>query len=238
MLVVQAGRFAREFGHSYVGTEHLLLAISEEAGDAGQVLRAVGMEEPCLRSMVLAGAGIGSRTLFLPQGLSPRARRAVHQAGVEAGRLHAPNVTPEHLLLALLRDDGCTACRILQENGAELDCMFTETYGALYARPQPQQGRQISVRLLEQYCENMIEKAAGMEPVIGRERELCEVEQILCRKNKNNPALIGEPGVGITEGLPSVKYFADKACLSPNYFGDLIKKETGKTAQEYQANGN
>ena len=84
MLVVQAGRFAREFGHSYVGTEHLLLAISEEAGGAGRVLRAVGMEEPCLRSMVLAGAGIGSRTLFLPQGLSPRARRAVHQAGVEA----------------------------------------------------------------------------------------------------------------------------------------------------------
>ena len=78
MLVVQAGRFAREFGHSYVGTEHLLLAISEEAGGAGRVLRAVGMEEPCLRSMVLAGAGIGSRTLFLPQGLSPRARRAVH----------------------------------------------------------------------------------------------------------------------------------------------------------------
>lgn len=89
MLVVQAGRFAREFGHSYVGTEHLLLAISEEAGGAGRVLRAVGMEELCLRSMVLAGAGIGSRTLFLPQGLSPRARRAVHQAGVEAGRLHA-----------------------------------------------------------------------------------------------------------------------------------------------------
>ena len=198
MLVVQAGRFAREFGHSYVGTEHLLLAISEEAGGAGRVLRAVGMEEPCLRSMVLAGAGIGSRTLFLPQGLSPRARRAVHQAGVEAVRLHAPNVTPEHLLLALLRDDGCTACRILQENGAELDCMFTETYGALHAQEQPQQGRQISVRLLEQYCENMIEKATGMEPVIGRERELCEVEQILCRKNKNNPALIGEPGVGKT----------------------------------------
>ena len=76
--------------------------------------------------------------------------------------------------------------------------MFTETYGALHTQELPQQGRQVSVRLLEQYCENMIEKAAGMEPVIGRERELCEVEQILCRKNKNNPALIGEPGVGKT----------------------------------------
>ena len=82
MLVVQAGRFAREFGHSYVGTEHLLLAISEEAGGAGRVLRAVGMEEPCLRSMVLAGAGIGSRTLyFYRRGFHPeRAARCIRRA--------------------------------------------------------------------------------------------------------------------------------------------------------------
>ena len=197
-LIVQAGRFARELGHSYVGTEHLLLALSQEAGSAGRVLRAAGLEEPCLRSMVLAGAGLGSRTLFLPQGLTPRARRAVHQAGVEASRLKTGGVTPEHLLLALTRDDSCTACRILKGSGIEPDCIFTETFGALRTPEQTQQGRQTSVRLLEQYCENMIEKAARMEPVVGRERELCEVEQILCRKNKNNPALIGEPGVGKT----------------------------------------
>ena len=197
-LIVQAGRFARELGHSYVGTEHLLLALSQEAGSAGRVLRAAGLEEPCLRSMVLAGAGLGSRTLFLPQGLTPRARRAVHPAGVEASRLKTGGVTPEHLLLALTRDDGCTACRILKGSGIEPDCIFTETFGALRTPEQTQQGRQTSVRLLEQYCENMIEKAARMEPVVGRERELCEVEQILCRKNKNNPALIGEPGVGKT----------------------------------------
>ena len=197
-LIVQAGRYARELGHSYVGTEHLLLALSQEAGHAGRILRAAGLEEPCLRSMVLAGAGLGSRTLFLPQGLTPRARRAVHQAGVEASRLKTGGVTPEHLLLALTRDDGCTACRILKGSGIEPDCIFTETFGALRTPEQTQQGRQTSVRLLEQYCENMIEKAARMEPVVGRERELCEVEQILCRKNKNNPALIGEPGVGKT----------------------------------------
>ena len=197
-LIVQAGRFARELGHSYVGTEHLLLALSQEAGSAGRILRAAGLEERCLRSMILAGAGLGSRTLFLPQGLTPRARRAVHQAGVEATRLKTGGVMPEHLLLALMRDDGCTACRILTGSGMEPDCIFTETFGALRTPEQTQQGRQTSVRLLEQYCENMIEKAARMEPVVGRERELCEVEQILCRKNKNNPALIGEPGVGKT----------------------------------------
>ena len=103
MLVVQAGRFAREFGHSYVGTEHLLLAISEEAGGAGRVLRAVGMEEPCLRSMVLAGAGIGSRTLVFaagaftqsaPRGASGgrggrKAARAKCHAGASAARAFA-----------------------------------------------------------------------------------------------------------------------------------------------------
>ena len=197
-VITLAGRMAREFGHSYVGTEHLLLAISEQEGGAGHVLREAGLEEACLRPMVLAGSGLGSRTLFLPQGLTPKARRAVRQAGVEASRLHAAGIAPEHLLLALTRDDGCTACRILQESGTEPDCIFTETYQTLCAQEQAQQGRQTSVRLLEQYCENMVEKAARMEPVIGRERELREVEQILCRKQKNNPALIGEPGVGKT----------------------------------------
>ena len=199
MLVTLAGRTARELGHSYVGTEHLLLALSEETGGAGRVLRAVGLEDESLRPMVLAGTGLGSRTLFLPQGLTPRARRALCQAGVEAERLCRGGILPEHLLLALTRDEGCTACRLLVTSGAEPDCIFTETYEALLApEQQTQQGRQTSVRLLEQYCENMVEKAQTMEPVIGRERELREVLQILSRKNKNNPALIGEPGVGKT----------------------------------------
>ena len=200
-LIVQAGVSARDLGHSYVGTEHLLLALSMEPGPAGRVLRAVGLEDTCLRPMVLAGAGLGSRTLFLPQGLSLRAGRAVRQAGIEAKRLHSREVRPEHLLLALVRDEGATACRLLRESGAEPDFIFTETYAAITSgAPQRilTQGRQTSVRLLEQYCENMVEKASRMEPVIGREQELREVEQILCRKNKNNPALIGEPGVGKT----------------------------------------
>ena len=198
-IVVLAGRIARELGHSYVGTEHLLLALSEEAGSAGRVLRALGLEDVCLRPMVLVGAGLGSRTLFLPQGLTPRARRALRQAGVEAGRLASGGIGPEHLLLALTRDEGCAACRILLDSGAEPDCVFTQVYEALCAPTQQiQQERQTSMRLLEQYCENMVDKAAMMEPVIGRERELREVLQILTRKNKNNPALIGEPGVGKT----------------------------------------
>ena len=198
-LIAMAGRAAREFGHSYVGTEHLLLALSEESGGAGRVLRAVGLEDESLRPMVLSSAGLGSRTLFLPQGFTPQARRALHQAGVEATRMEESGILPEHLLLALTRDEGCTACRILSSSGAEPDRVFTETYELLLApQPQIQQGRQTSMRLLEQYCENMVEKAQTMDPVIGRETELREVLQILSRKNKNNPALIGEPGVGKT----------------------------------------
>ena len=120
-LIVQAGRFARELGHSYVGTEHLLLALSQDAGSAGRVLRAAGLEEPCLRSMVLAGAGLGSRTLFLPPGLTPRARRAVHQSGVETTRLKQGGVTPEHLLPALTRDAGRQALRIFKGTATQPD---------------------------------------------------------------------------------------------------------------------
>ena len=198
-LVVSAGRLARELGHSYVGTEHLLLAMTQEPGGAaGRVLLSMGLEDTSVRCLVLAGAGLGSRTLFLPQGLSPRAKRAVRRAGVEARRLGGGQILPEHLLLALTRDEACAAQRLMEQAGAPANYVFTETYESLLAPQQTQQGRMTNVRLLEQYCENMLEKAPGMEPVVGRERELEEVIQILCRKNKNNPALIGEPGVGKT----------------------------------------
>ena len=197
-LIWQAGSAARALGHSYVGTEHLLLALAAEPGAAGRVLRAVGLEDESVRSMLLLNTGLGSRTQFLPQGLTPEARLALRRAGVEARNLQSSGILPEHLLLALSRDSTCAAGRLLARSGAEADCIFTQTYEALRAPRAAQTGRGAEMRLLEQYCENMVEKAQTMEPVIGRERELCEVMQILSRKHKNNPALVGEPGVGKT----------------------------------------
>ena len=194
---------ARALGHSYVGTEHFLLSLLT-AERTGGVLRSLGWEECTLRSVLLLERGRGSRAVPLVQAYSPLARSAIGAAAHEAAALRAADVRPEHLLLALTREDRCTAARLLCRSGADLNCVFSNVY-ALCTAPVPAgAGREPGTKLLELYCENMVEKSSAMEPVIGRERELGQLLQILSRKNKNNPALIGEPGVGktaIAEGL-------------------------------------
>ena len=141
----------------------------------------------------------------LLQGLSPRAQKVIRQACREARMLGAAQIEPEHLLLALAREECSTAAGIFLACGTDLNCVFSDAYtGLLYPQPVLPDRRDTATKLLELYCENMVEKAARTEPVIGREAEIASVLQILCRKNKNNPALIGEPGVGktaIVEGL-------------------------------------
>ena len=205
-ILRQARRQAKSMGHCYVGTEHLTLALLHEKGaPAGRTLRRGGWEEEAFRALVLAGRGCGEKKLPLLQGLSPRAQKVIRQACREARMLGAAEIEPEHLLLALAREEGSTAADILQTCGTDLNCVFSDAYGSLlYPQHVLPDRRDTSTKLLELYCENMVEKAARTEPVIGREAEIASVLQILCRKNKNNPALIGEPGVGktaIVEGL-------------------------------------
>jgi ATP-dependent Clp protease ATP-binding subunit ClpC len=197
---------ARQLGHSYVGTEHLVLSMLHESGlPASRVLGWLGWREGSFRSLLLADRGRGAGRLPLVQGLSPRAEKVVAGACEEARRLRAPAVRPEHLLLAIAREERCTAACMLQSAGADLDCVFSDAYLSLQSRGAAQAiRRETTTKLLELYCDNMLEKAADAEPVIGREQEINMVMEILSRKNKNNPALIGEPGVGktaIVEGL-------------------------------------
>ena len=202
----QARRQAKNMGHCYVGTEHLTLALlHESAAPAGRTLRRNGWEEETFRALVLAGSGRGEKSLPLLQGLSPRVQKVIRQASREARMLASPRIEPEHLLLALAREEESASGVILRSCGTDLNCVFSDAYSSLL-HPQPVQPdrRDTTTKLLELYCENMVEKAARTEPVIGREEEIASVLQILCRKNKNNPALIGEPGVGktaIVEGL-------------------------------------
>ncbi len=199
-LLRRARLLAKELGHSYVGTEHLMLSLLQQPGlRAGRVLQHAGWEARSFRGVLLASTGAGSCELPLVQGLSARAALALHRARREAKMLKAALIEPEHLLLALSRDDGCTASEILRASGTDLDCIFSDTYLALQNRaPTQSDGGRTTTRLLELYCENLLDKAPQMEPVIGREREIAGVLQVLSRKNKNNPALIGEPGVGKT----------------------------------------
>ena len=200
-ILLQARREAMSLGHSQVGSEHVLLSLLiRKTSDTAWVLHRHGWDADGIRGLLERGR----RGLPLPQGLSDAVREILAEAVTEAARLHQSVVGPKELLLALLRTEHSTAAKLLAENGTNLDCLFTDLYLSLDERvPHPAE-RGSGMRLLEQFCEDMVERASTMDPVIGRDEETEAVIGVLCRKNKNNPALIGEPGVGktaIVEGL-------------------------------------
>ena len=203
-LILAAARRARGLGHSYVGSAHLLIALSEEPGRLGLLLRQRGVEPELLRKLTAALYGTGTPDLPLPQGFSDGAARALTRAAEEAGALGSRSVAVGHILLALLRQRDSAAAELLGLCGADADGIFTEALEFLRAAPMKRKKEGTTTKLLEQFSEDLILKAQSMEPVIGREKEIDMVIGILSRKNKNNPALIGEPGVGktaIAEGL-------------------------------------
>ena len=206
-LLLAAAANARSMGHSYVGTAHLLLALFQSPGIAGHLVRGSGMDAQLLRSILQVLYGAGTPDLPLPQGFTAQARRVLRGAGEEARHFACKEVQCVHILLALLRSDRCTAVELLMLGGVDTDALFTRTVDYIQLQPQQNVKRKkegFATKLLEQFSEDLIQKAGTMEPVIGREKEIEMVIGILSRKNKNNPALIGEPGVGktaIAEGL-------------------------------------
>ena len=205
-VILRAAAQARELGHSYVGSMHILLALSDAEGLAGQLLRFSGFTPEPARGVIGTLYGTGTPGLPLPQGFSRDVRKLLQQAGTEAACGRCRAVRPEHILLALLRQEDTTAQQLLWLGGVDAQLLFTALVEQLQREKQPERNQKeaVELKLLEQFSEDMIAKAVDMEPVIGRDREIETVIGILSRKNKNNPALIGEPGVGktaIAEGL-------------------------------------
>ena len=206
-LILSAGRCAREMGHSYVGSIHFLLALTDEPGLSGRLLRGAGLDRNVLRDMTAVLYGMGTPELPLPQGLTKEARRILRGAAGEAQLLKRRDVESVHILLALTRREKAAARELLLLSGVDPDHLFTQTIMQMENETLETQKRKkeaVTTKLLEQFSEDLIQKASAMEPVIGRDREIDMVIGILCRKNKNNPALVGEPGVGktaIAEGL-------------------------------------
>jgi len=198
---------ARNLGHSYVGSAHLLLAMVSEPGGMGLVLRQLGVDPDLTESMTVLLYGAGTPDLPLPQGLTAQTRELLRCAAREARQQSSHEIEPHHILLAMARREGTAAAELLQLNGVSPDVLFTHTMDYLRWEQQalPRGKKEaVTTRLLEQFSEDLIARASNMEPVIGREKEIDMVIGILCRKNKNNPALVGEPGVGktaIAEGL-------------------------------------
>ena len=214
--IEKARRAAGDLGHSFVGTEHLLLGILREEDSLGsRVLRRRGLFEEALIGEICGNLGAGSPGCPC-QGLSIRAQLAVEGAAREAQALGQSIIGTEHLLLGILRQPDCGGCRALKALGQEPDLLMTDIL-AIFGRGAPrdksmQTGTARSVlhradtRTLDQYSRDLTELAAAgkIDPVVGRSREIRRAVQILSRRSKNNPVLIGEPGVGktaVAEGL-------------------------------------
>ncbi len=205
-LLLSAAEIARKFGHGYVGSAHLLMALSQETDLTGKLLQMAGVEPKLIEQLSAILYGVGTPGLPLPQGFSMQMQQILQDAGREAGFQHSARVEPIHILLSMLRQKKTAAKELLTLSSVDVEELFSQTVETLRWQQEKTvlKKEAVTTKLLEQFSEDLILKAANMEPVIGREREIDMVIGILSRKNKNNPALVGEPGVGktaIAEGL-------------------------------------
>jgi ATP-dependent Clp protease ATP-binding subunit ClpC len=202
---------AQRFNHNYIGTEHLLLGLVREGeGVAARVLENMNVELAKVRTAVEFIIGRGDRPVVGEVGLTPRAKRVIELAIDEARRLGHNYIGTEHLLLGLVREGEGIAAGVLESLGVNLDKVRHEVIRVLSqsssAGPAQETKRASKTPTVDALGINLTEaaRAGKLDPVIGREKEIERVVQILSRRRKNNPALIGEPGVGktaIAEGL-------------------------------------
>ena len=206
---------AEEMGHGYVGSEHLLLGlIREEEGIAHRVLAEYGVTDEMVCGVLQRSVGKGLSGAAPSQGLTPRAKSVVELAVSESARMGSSYIGTEHLLMGILREGGNMALRILRTMGVDPKKMYssivkklndtphTVTSGAAAANRESDKKN----KTLAEFTRDLTEAARSgkLDPVIGRDKEIQRVIQILSRRTKNNPVLIGEPGVGktaIAEGL-------------------------------------
>ncbi len=209
MAIQEAYGVSQQLGHSYVGTEHLLIGLMREGeGLACRVMRRAGLAEPAVTELVTAAAGRGAPGAPA-QGLTPKAKRSIELACADAARLGHNFVGTEHILMGILRQSDCAGTRAVEEAGVDPNRLYTDVLDVFSGpeyRSRAEEGagrattRRSDTKTLDQYSRDLTELAAKgrLDPVVGRERELERVIQILSRRTKNNPILIGEPGVGKT----------------------------------------
>lgn len=211
-----AARISKKMNYSYVGTEHILAGlIKEGTGVAAEVLTACNVEYDKLISMIEDLISPGDNIKVMDRdGYSPRTQRVLERASEEADRFECNEIGTEHLLMAIVLQGDCAAARLLNTMGVNSQKMFIDILGAMGEDPSAYRDLMKSYStsynsatpVLDQYSRDLTDMAeAGLlDPVIGRKKEMERVIQILCRRGKNNPCLIGEPGVGktaIVEGL-------------------------------------
>ena len=197
---------AQRFNHNYIGTEHILLGlVRENEGTAAKVLGGLGIELNKIRSAVEFIIGKGDTAASGEIGLTPRAKKVIELAVDEARRLNHHYIGTEHLLIGLMREGEGVAAGVLESLGVTLEKVRGETNSVLNKGARSSKGRSggkatTKTPTLDQLGVDLTEKAndGKLDPTVGREKEIERVTQILSRRTKNNPVLIGEPGVGKT----------------------------------------
>ena len=207
--------FANELGHSYVGTEHLLLGlISQKESIASRILTLRGANEAKLKQSIIDYVGIGLRGDISSDDMTPRLRHIIESAAVEAERSKTNYVGTEHLLIALMNRKDSIAVRLLESEGvssSEIKSDLAAYVGSAPYRSKEEahrddESKKSKKQVLCAYGKDLTSLAAQgkTDPVLCRQKETERIIRILCRRTKNNPCLIGEPGVGktaVVEGL-------------------------------------
>ena len=214
----QAEKIAKQYSHNYIGTEHLLAGLlAVEEGTAGLMLTEAGVTGEKLFQLIDELVAPSQATMLEePQGYTPRTKQVLERARAEAERLGDKETGTEHILIAMLKEYDCVGTRLLHTMGVNIQQLYTGIMKAMgkegaISREDFQNGGQRSqgkstTPMLDQFSRDLTEAAVQgkLDPVVGREKEINRIIQILSRRTQNNPCLIGEPGVGktaITEGL-------------------------------------
>ena len=210
---------ARSWKHSYIGTEHILVGLlKEQEGTAGKILEEFGVDSEKLETLItqlIAPSGV--LVAEKSAGYSPRAQKIKEQAVKEAEKQKEEQAGTEHLLLAMLRETDCVGTRLLYTMGVNIQKLYSAVLSAaeidsnstleeLQMQKKQKENKNSTTPTLDQYSRDLTAMAADgkLDPVVGREKEIARLIQILSRRTKNNPCLVGEPGVGktaIVEGL-------------------------------------
>ncbi len=211
-----APKLASKLGHNYIGSEHILLGIVYKANSiASRLLEVKGVDYKKLEDAVVKMIGVGDSGSSSQFELTPRTKHIIEESGQIARGMGSAFVGTEHLLLSLLREGDSVAVKLLESLGVEPSSLYNEIIEGMGVKPSAQgfsseQGKESDgikdTKTLEKYASDLTKKAkeGKIDPVIGREEEMHRVVQILSRRTKNNPCLIGEPGVGktaVVEGL-------------------------------------
>ena len=211
-----AQEIAMELGHNYIGTEHLLYGLVEEGtGVASKVLQNQGLTSEKVKQSIEEIVGVGDEIEDANQiSFTPRSKRVIENAFLEARRLGTEYIGTEHLLIGIMKEGDCVATRIMLEEDVNPQGLYNELIKVLNeegeesneSNSSSSKGSYNSTPTLNQYGTDLTRQAkeGKLDPVIGRKEEIQRVIQILSRRTKNNPCLIGEPGVGktaVAEGL-------------------------------------